>query len=438
MAEKIHNHDNCPHGRHHRDDGYEPVIQDAASQSLAKALKASFRLLSLIMILIMAAFLATGLKTIKQNQRGIIKMFGRVVGEVGPGLAHAWPFPIGEIDVVDVSVQKFEMDDFWINETAKDLATPWEQRTAYRGGLKPGLDGMLITGDRAILHMKLACSYQVSEPIKFRESMVDPEATVRSVICSAAIKAVAHRTASAIMTGESTALVNEIKKNANDALGEGGLDCGIVLTTLSLPQHSPTWPLGAKAAFDKAQNATNVREGKIKDAYGEAKTILQQAAGNAYKELVGSFEPTEEKPTGVPLIVAYEKARENGNDEEAAIYLEKINNILLSGETGGEAKSIIEDAKAYRTGIVQAVQGRAEKFEKLLPEFRKYPDLMVQRLWAETVEEILSSPTVEKIIIRVGDQVINIQANQPPAVARKMLEEAIKKSKEQNKKEGEK
>lgn len=429
MADK-HNHDNCLHA--HRHDADEPVIQDAAAESLAKALKSSFRLLSLIMILVLAAFLATGLKTIKQNQKGIVKIFGRVVEVKGPGLALVWPFPVGEIDVVDVSIRKFEMDDFWIHETARELATPWEQRQPYRGGLKPGLDGMLITGDRALLHMKLACAYQVENPVKFRESMVEPEQAVRSVICSAAIKAVAHRTADAIMSGESAALVNEIKNAANTALGEDGLDCGMVITTLSLPQHSPTWPLGARDAFNKAQNASNVREGKINDARGSARRSLLSAAGVAYEKLVGKID-AKKKPDKLPRIEAYIQARKSGNEQEAARILAEIDKVLLSGETGGEAKAIIEDAKAYQTWLVQAVQGRAEKFKKLLPEFRKYPEMMVQRLWAETVEEILNSPTVEKIVLNVGDQKIVIQTNQPPAVARRMLEEALKKSKEQNK-----
>ena len=72
----------------------------AADRSLAHALRVSFRVLTVIMIFIVGAFLLTGIKSIDATEQGIIFLFGEIVGTADSGFVYTWPFPIGAIEKV--------------------------------------------------------------------------------------------------------------------------------------------------------------------------------------------------------------------------------------------------------------------------------------------------------------------------------------------------
>ena len=62
---------------------------------------------------------------------------------------------------------------------------------------------------------------------------------------------------------------------------------------------------------------------------------------------------------------------------------------------------IIETAKGYAAERVNRAQGDASKFEKILAEYTKAPDITKQRLYFETMSELL--PKIpEKWIIEQG------------------------------------
>ncbi|MCK4602915.1 MAG: hypothetical protein KAU28_10645, partial [Phycisphaerae bacterium] len=400
---------------------------DPASQSLTRALRSSFYLLTVIMIGVVVAFLATGVTRIKPGQEGIKKLFGREVGVVIEGLAYIWPFPIGDIDVVDTSERTIEIDDFWMHETARDKTLSLEDRRPPRGGLRPGWDGMLLTGDRGVLHMKLTCLYRVADPVKFRKGLTDHEEALRSVVCAAAIHAAASQTADNLMRAGQVAFVYDVQREAQRRLDR--LDVGIAISSIRLGAGRVTWPLEARSAYNAAQNAANEWRRLQDVAETAAKEILNSAADKeSARKLVGepwigltspSMPGQTDKSEG--LIDQYAAAREAGDLAEAQRLLREIDEVLTSNATGGEAKVIIEAARAYKTSLVQRVRSRAEEFEKLLPEFEKAPQFMIERIWAETVDEILGSPTVEKVVLKVHKQKVVLMTRQNPETARKIL-----------------
>ena len=104
---------------------------DPAAQSLSDALRVSFRLLSLVMVIVLVFFLLTGVKTIKQQEVGIVKVFGKPNPRpAGPGLVINWPFPIGEVDVVPVREESLLIEDFWMYETASQKTQTLLERAA--------------------------------------------------------------------------------------------------------------------------------------------------------------------------------------------------------------------------------------------------------------------------------------------------------------------
>ncbi|MCD6365306.1 MAG: hypothetical protein J7M14_05470, partial [Planctomycetes bacterium] len=237
---------------------------DAAGKSLAEALRLSFRLLTLIMIFMVVAFLWTGLKSIKSDELGIVKVFGRKTRIAKPGFTYNWPFPVGEIEIVDNAKYKFIMDDFWMHETAADRAKKTlRERHARDEGLRPGWDGALLTGDRFLLHVRIECTYQVSDPVAFRQHVrekyfvdypgpeapveIDPrQEFVRSAICGAAIRGAATLTADGLQTTDRKQFARNVRHEANRVLK--AMNTGLEIKEVQLP--GATWPNKALAAYE--------------------------------------------------------------------------------------------------------------------------------------------------------------------------------------------
>ncbi len=421
---------------------------DAASQSLADAMRISFRLLTLLMIVVVVLFLATGIRTIETNQIGIVKVFGKQVSLARPGLAFNWPFPIGEIDIVEVGKeQKIEIDDFWLHIAPKDRLKEADKLPISGQGLRPGWDGAVLSGDRNLLHLKLECWYTVKNPLAYARQVTDIEEMVRSVVCAAVVHSAATRTGDAIKTAATNEFLEAVRIGAQKRLNV--LLEAPEAITVKVAVAKRLWPLRARPAYKAAQQAKSDRENIRNAAIQRAVDILQRAAGANYVVLVGkSWEDTSE--TGgeniedkgarkLPrnLIGQYASAVRGGRDSLAADLLRQINEVLSVGcedprrkgeriITGGEAARILAEANAYRIVVVHRVGSRVRRFEQLLPEYRRNPEFMRHRLWADVREEIFNEPTIEKYFLTFGKGKVVWRISGDPEVRKKLREHKLK------------
>jgi membrane protease subunit HflK len=77
---------------------------------------------------------------------------------------------------------------------------------------------------------------------------------------------------------------------------------------------------------------------------------------------------------------------------------EAYENDLLP-RTRGEAAAITNQALAYKEAKILQATGDSSRFLSVLEEYRKAEDITKKRLYLETMEEILSRPEIEKVII---------------------------------------
>lgn len=82
------------------------------------------------------------------------------------------------------------------------------------------------------------------------------------------------------------------------------------------------------------------------------------------------------------------KARED--KERLALEAQAYANDILPKAKGSAARQV-EDASAYRARIVADAEGEAERFSKLLQSYERAPGVTRQRLYYETLEEVLGS-----------------------------------------------
>jgi membrane protease subunit HflK len=67
------------------------------------------------------------------------------------------------------------------------------------------------------------------------------------------------------------------------------------------------------------------------------------------------------------------------------------------GQARGDAARIREDAAAYKDRIVKEAEGEAQRFVSIYDEYSKAPDVTRQRLFLETMEQVLKGS--RKVII---------------------------------------
>ncbi|TBU87261.1 FtsH protease activity modulator HflK [Phytopseudomonas dryadis] len=70
-------------------------------------------------------------------------------------------------------------------------------------------------------------------------------------------------------------------------------------------------------------------------------------------------------------------------------------------EARGQAQRLIEDASGYRDEVISRAQGEADRFTALVAEYRKAPEVTRERLYLDTMQEMMSKTS--KVLV-TGDK----------------------------------
>ena len=113
----------------------------------------------------------------------------------------------------------------------------------------------------------------------------------------------------------------------------------------------------------------------------------------------------ESKPPG-QVQAAFDdviKAREDEErlKNEAQAY---ANGIVP--EARGRAQRVLEEAGAYREQVVANAEGEAERFNALLAEYSKAPEVTRERLYLEAVQEVFSNTNKVMVDVEGGNNVM--------------------------------
>lgn len=105
-------------------------------------------------------------------------------------------------------------------------------------------------------------------------------------------------------------------------------------------------------------------------------------------------EPPEEVKPAFAEVTSAEQERSR-LELEAQGYAEKV-----VPEARGRGQEVQNQARAYREERIQRAHGDAGRFTALFEEYRKAPEVTRQRLYLETLEEVL--PRVDKVVTEPG------------------------------------
>jgi membrane protease subunit HflK len=113
------------------------------------------------------------------------------------------------------------------------------------------------------------------------------------------------------------------------------------------------------------------------DNYGTGITVTQV-------NLQSAAAPREVQEAFDDVIRAREDEQREKNQAESY-----ANGVVP--EARGQAQRMLEEASGYRDAVISRAQGEADRFSKLLTEYRKAPEVTRERLYLETMQEVMSN-----------------------------------------------
>nr|WP_321502332.1 SPFH domain-containing protein [uncultured Dethiosulfovibrio sp.] len=345
---------------------------EVQAKALERAIRSGGRILGLLGGVFFTWVLASGIYWVDEGTVAVQTRFGRVLGGrevvVQPGGPYlAFPDPIDKVIHVPTSFQRISLDDsFWCSRIS-------------RPGLVPGEDGSLITGDLNIVHGRWQVVFRVSPEgdmaLRFVRSIGDMDGAyslVRSVVEQSIVSLVAKTTVDDYTRGN----LDDGSIIAMSQMSLNELDCGLEIVDLSR-SSPPQFPFQVMDSFMAVNEAESEKLKAIENAWRERENTLNDGAGIAYRDLVDSID-------------LLERERALGNPEKEEVLLRRIKDILDGDDLGGRASVMIQEARLYRTEVVEGIRGRSERFERLLPVWLSDRESLRGRLFWEVWQEILS------------------------------------------------
>mgnify|MGYP006421258407 FL=1 len=208
-------------------------------------------------------------------------------------------------------------------------------QNSYSGGVSS--ESLMLTKDENMVDVKLAVQYKIADAQSYLFNVYNPEMTLSHVIQSVIRQVVGDNTMDHVLTTGRDQVAQEVKTASQALLNDYGV--GLLITAVTMQDAQP--PIQVKAAFDDVVKAREDEQRYINEAKAYANDIVPKARGASQR--------------------------------------------------------LLAEAEAYKSQIVSKSEGEAYRFTQILTEYLKAPVVTKERLYRETLEEVLSS--TNKVIV---------------------------------------
>jgi membrane protease subunit HflK len=326
MNDKPHSHDEL---------GLPPETPvDAGSQALSEALRSSFTIVKIVMVILVVVFLGSGFFKVNPQEQAIILRFGKPVGEgpralLGPGLHWSYPYPIDEYRKVSITgIQKVTSTTGWYFTTPEQELAGSEPPP--NPSLNPAVDGYVLTADGNIVHMRATLTYRINEPITYVFSFVNASNAVQNAVDNALVFTASRFKVDDILTRDIAGFNEAVRRKVIALVEQQNL--GIIVEQCVV-QSIP--PRQLKDAFANVLKAEIKRQSVLNDARSYENQVISRASADS-------------------------QSRTNAAESE-------------------------------RARLVSDVSSRADQFNKLLPQYLENRTLFVQQRLMETLGRVFTN-----------------------------------------------
>ena len=201
-----------------------------------------------------------------------------------------------------------------------------------------GIDsGFMLTEDENIVVVEFTVQYKIKDASDFLFNVRDPKSTIVQAMESASREVVGKSQLDFIITEGQLEVSEKSQKLLQEILDR--YKSGVQIVKVQMQKVSP--PEEVKAAFDDATKAREDGARVIKEAEAYSNDIIPRARGAASR--------------------------------------------------------LIQEAQGYKASIMARAEGDARRFASIVSEYARYPGVTRDRMYIETMEQVLSSTT--KILI---------------------------------------
>ena len=218
-----------------------------------------------IVCLFLGAYLASGLYVVEADERAVVRRFGAVEAEVGPGMHYRLPWPVDRLDVVKTTSVK---------KVGVGFAIP--------AGEAPASSGMeLVTGDTNIVNAALVLQYVIRDPSEFLFQIEDAPAYIEAVAERVLTETVVGMPIDEVLTRGRVAVQERVKAGTQEVLDRRRSGIRIVSASIM----TMTLDRSVAEAFQDVANAMADREKFINEARAYASNLIPKARGEARTQL---------------------------------------------------------------------------------------------------------------------------------------------------------
>jgi membrane protease subunit HflK len=232
----------------------------------------------------------------------------------------------------------------WPIESVSKLKVRQLQRLVVGGdlpdtvlGRTPPLASQFLTGDQNIVNLRVVVQYSVGVPSDYLFQSQNPAQMVGAAVETELARRVAHAQVDAVLTTEKTRIQDETRAAAQRLLNDYRV--GVAISTVNIESVTPP-PEAADAFRDVAS------------ARADTARIVSEAEGYA-------------------------------ND--------------LIPKARGQAQQLLAESEGYKEKKINEATGDAARFNQIAAEYSKASQVTGQRLYLETMEQVL--PRIKKLIV---------------------------------------
>ena len=207
-------------------------------------------------------------------------------------------------------------------------------------------DALMLTKDENIVAVTVSVQYQIADPRKYVLDIRDADASLVQATESALRHVVGGSIMDDALTTGRELIAQEVKTRLQRYLNK--YNTGLEVVIVNIEDSSP--PNQVQEAFDDVIKA---REDEVR-ARNEAETYA------------------------------------NG----------------LVPEARGEAQRMLQDAEAYKEQVISEAEGDATRFNLLLAEYQKAPDVTRNRLYLDSIQAVMSNSTKVMIDVEGGNNIL--------------------------------
>ena len=227
------------------------------------------------------------------------------------------------------------------------VSTLWIGRRGDKSAGMTGSDnGYMLTEDENIIVVEFSVQYKIKDASQYLFNVRDPVATVLQATESAVREIVGKSKLDFVMTEGQLAVADSTRTLLQKILDR--YETGIQIVAVQMQKASP--PDEVKAAFEDAIKAREDGDRYIQDAKAYENDIIPRARG--------------------------------------------------------AAERLVQESEGYKASVMARAEGDARRFTSIVGEYAKAPGVTRERMYIETMEQVLSNTTKIYVDQKAGNNIL--------------------------------